>query len=206
VAERYDSAEPADTLAESLGVTGAEREEARLWDGLIEDWRIVGPFSTDGMWSDSDTTPVEQALLAATGPVKMDGASWATANSKETLGFVELDRVFDMADIAPDQKLAYAMTRLESPDDREVTLSVGCANYLRVWVNGEDLLAYSAAGRSRPDQRRLRVQLRAGDNTVLVKTAGFRNHWQFCMGIVDGGDGVRVTNEDPPGVAITAQR
>ncbi|GMU93059.1 MAG: hypothetical protein AMXMBFR4_21170 [Candidatus Hydrogenedentota bacterium] len=205
VAERCDQVEPADALAETWGVAGAEREEARLWDGLVEDWRILGPLPADGPLDDTGTTSIEQTLLAAAEPIDLDGAPWTVANAKETLGFVELGGEPEATYGAPNQNVAYAMTRLESSDDREVTLSIGCATYLRVWVNGEDLLVHRGSGRIRPDQRRIVARLRTGDNFILVKTVGFQKQGLFSMGVLEG-DGVRVTLENSPGMTAAARR
>src|SRR5262249_34914773 len=53
--------------------------------------------------------------------------------------------------------------------DRFVTLSVGSDDGVKVWLNGELVIAHDVPRSAAPDQDRAKVHLRAGDNTLLMK-------------------------------------
>ncbi|MGI9458113.1 MAG: PSD1 and planctomycete cytochrome C domain-containing protein [Aeoliella sp.] len=73
----------------------------------------------------------------------------------------------------------YLHRRIYSPNDRELTVSLGSDDAVRVWVNG--LLAHenNVARGVAPDQDQAQLKLRAGQNDLLVKVIDFGGNCGF---------------------------
>ncbi len=77
---------------------------------------------------------------------------------------------------------AYAVTLVRSPMAQEAELLVGSDDGVAVWLNGENLLKNLAIMRGiAPDQERIKVQLRAGDNVLLLKISQGVAGWGMCV-------------------------
>lgn len=78
--------------------------------------------------------------------------------------------------------LAYAFTRLDSPEAQEAELRIGSDDGCQVWLNGE--LVHDVLDAARGvvlDQDRVRVRLRAGENRLLVKIAQLGGNWGLAV-------------------------
>ena len=63
----------------------------------------------------------------------------------------------------------YLYRELDAPTARELRLSLGSDDAIKVWVNGAEVLANNVARGVAPDQERITVPLVAGRNRILIK-------------------------------------
>jgi hypothetical protein len=63
----------------------------------------------------------------------------------------------------------YLFRTIYSPAERPLVLSLGTSGGLQVWLNGVKVFTRAAGRKFTPDQVRIKVNLRAGDNRLLLK-------------------------------------
>ena len=110
--------------------------------------------------------------------------------------------------------VGYAYTTFESESARPVELRLGCKNAWKIWLNGELVFGRDEYHRGmRIDQYRLPAQLKAGENTILVKlcqneqTEEWTVQWQFQLRVCDAsGTAVLAKNRKPTPQAETLRR
>ena len=84
--------------------------------------------------------------------------------------------------------VAYAFTTLHSPINQKVILALGSDDRPKVWLNGE--LVHQEFGRRwvEPDQDKIEVLLRKGQNTILLKVVQFHGQWGFTCRLLKNTD------------------
>ena len=87
----------------------------------------------------------------------------------------------------PTDVSAYALTTVRAERAGKRTLRLGHDDWLRVWINGE--LVYDGEEQNGLVTHELEVNLKQGDNTVLIKSANFANSnfraWVFLFDLLD---------------------
>lgn len=173
--------------------------------GFATKWRIIGPFDNTGRKGFDTVYPPEKELAfdasyeGKTGPVK-----WVQYETKFDPKKVDLAKppndafeyvaCVDVNEAAAKLKeaTAYAVTEIESPDDREVEIRLDSVNANKVWVNGQLVMANNVYHALRAiDQYVGKAQLKKGKNTILVKlcqneqTQSWTIYWQFQLRVTD---------------------
>ena len=85
--------------------------------------------------------------------------------------------------------VAYAFTWFDAPADQQAELWIGSDEGLRVWINGEIAYDYTRRRTYRDDEivqdKKLPIQLRKGENTLLVKAVQEFADFQFALNICE---------------------
>ena len=103
----------------------------------------------------------------------------ASNNVNELVNAIGLSQNSDINDYS-----AYALINIVSPRNQKgVVMGVGSDDTVKVWLNGE-VVHTSRTGRSTSGiQDEFRVDLKAGDNLLLVKVCEYQGHWGMFFGI-----------------------
>src|SRR6266851_1073407 len=153
----------------------------------VRTWAVIGPFDNDGRTGLRAVYSPETDGYdpAAKYPGKDHDVSWRTLPPQMfPLGYVDLSSA-----VWPAQDSAvYAATVLRSPRARIAVLHLGASGATRLWVNGKLVREDPAVHPSRWDQAAFAVELRAGDNAVLLKVAHGIGKPGFSLRICDGRD------------------
>ncbi len=181
VAQRLGQDVSAAQLASEAGVSPDETREAGDWDQFIEAWELAGPYDAA---TPENLIPPERAELAlASEGAPSEPVNWQPTDPKAVLGIVRLGPAFKGRSSEMSAKAACARTHLNSATDRNVTLALGTDDWAKVWVNGQ-LVHTHGSGRSlAPNQDRVPIRLRAGDNVILLKIGNQTDAWSFCARI-----------------------
>lgn len=83
--------------------------------------------------------------------------------------------------------VGYAFTTISRRDDGKALLSIGSDEGVQVWVNGTRVLDRRDARQLNFDQDQVEVDLKAGDNTVLVKLEQHTGPWAFAARVLERG-------------------
>ena len=76
---------------------------------------------------------------------------------------------------------AYAVTLIRSPVEQAADLLVGSDDGVAAWLNGEQVMSNLNIARGlAPDQERVKVKLRNGDNVLLLKVTQGMGAWGMC--------------------------
>lgn len=154
----------------------------------LDAWQHIGPFAADSLAQAFEQEfPPEQSIdLSATygeGTLKwMPQPEWKDGAIHNTL--------------TGDNSANYVFRTIESPEDQTVSLSLGRDDAIKVWVNGEQVLANLTSGGVIAGQDTVQTTLRKGRNEVLMKivNGGGPSGFYFAVSPVRGVDMVGLGN------------
>ncbi|HET7549769.1 MAG TPA: glycoside hydrolase family 38 C-terminal domain-containing protein [Gemmatimonadaceae bacterium] len=149
-------------------------EVARVSHGLcdlpVSSWLVLGPLPLDtgalrlDRWDIGD--PALVSPEAGDVPVGSPGLRWHGVSS-DSLGRVDLYNVFPGASL--DDRAAYAITYIASPEPRTVRIAVESDDAVVVWINGRRVLRNDAARELRSGADTITIPLAAGVNRLLYR-------------------------------------
>ncbi len=142
---------------------------------FVRTWRfskVAAPWVNRGAFpamDDRQLKEIEDSALAAE-PLTSEG------------GFIDLLPRFPghSTDVA-----AYAVQMLKVESARKVKILAGSDDALRVWVNGRLALKALALRSARPDQDSAVVELRPGENRLIVEVCQAGGGWGFYLRLED---------------------
>jgi predicted esterase len=184
-------ARPAANSVEGVRVVPAE-------DGRIGTWLVVGPFRS-ATFDDRKKPATPEALnrpppgvdethlgpragsaVGASATTASSPPVWTIAASNE--GAIDLQSLFHASD--PDL-IAYAAGTLHVDRAGRYYVLVGADDGVRVFVDGRPVFLRDEARPEREDDDMIRLDLPAGDHSILVKLHQREGGWRFGMRIVD---------------------
>lgn len=167
-------------LREWIEKSGGEKKSAYLAqltanEGVLRDWKIIGPFPNPETKGHAAVYPPETELKDdAAYEYQGQTLRWMPRRADDQWGIVQL------MDLQPnDHAVAFGWTTFESETERNGMLYCGSDDSIKVWVNGE-LVHDNLIDRGLTvDQDQASVKLRAGTNTILVKCGQNGGGWNF---------------------------
>jgi tetratricopeptide (TPR) repeat protein len=174
---------------ESLKLDPTLKERAMTFAGMIETWRIAGPYPSSPAQGSGIFGNLDNPFAPETDP---DTVQWKTVLPEDSYGFIQLDKIFGLENQDSDYQIGYAETTLISPDEREITVSLGSDDWILLWLNGEQVHRFAGPRSGFADQEKVHMTLKPGENRLLAKIGNLTNSWRFCLRISENGDGVTV--------------
>ncbi len=147
--------------------------------GFITSWWIIGPF--EGTDIDAVFSPEKEVNLGAT--VKVDGIElkWERHRTNDIDGFVDLGAL-----LKPNQNVtAYMYAEIEVESECDALFKFGSDDSIKCWLNGKLIHRYPQPRSPAVDQDVVKVHLRPGINTVLLKVINFGGGWCATLRITD---------------------
>ncbi|HEU4586412.1 MAG TPA: hypothetical protein VFR95_11725, partial [Gemmatimonadaceae bacterium] len=148
----------------------AARVPAGACDLPVPSWLVLGPFPLDTGALRLDRADVgDPSLLSpAAGeiPAAYPALRWRQVSS-DSLGRADLYSVFDDASL--DNRAAYAITYIASPEPRRVRLAVESDDAVVVWINGHRVMRNDVARELRSGADTIMISLAAGVNRLLYR-------------------------------------
>ncbi len=152
----------------------------------INRWMVIGPFEN----------PWENALDVAFEPEsEIDFTQTCKGKNGKTAAWKRIERTVDEESVLTNEFLvdlhdatggfseyavAYAVTYLDSPNDRDAVLAVGSDDGVAVWVNGE-VVHRNHVGRPYTSRKDIvPVHLKKGRNELMLKISQGNAGWEFC--------------------------
>jgi hypothetical protein len=152
-------------------------------------WMVIGPFSgTDTNDEKIGMAKVNPPELTRDFTASYPGdagkmVSWRHADTTES--YVNLHTLTG----SYNWRVGYAVTTIESPENRTAELKFGVDYWARIWLNGEKVYEQKDGhGPPRPAQFTIPVQLKKGSNELLLKIHAGSSGNGFWCGISDPGD------------------
>gem|GEM_PF-278916 len=130
----------------------------------IRNWMVVGPFALRGL-DDADPPETDIYNPDATYQGLNGNVKWQKLTAKRN-GFVPLGDLFDLKDVVR----VYAVAKIISPDERDTELLLGAVDGVKVYLNGKQIFVIGGWRPAEPDQHRVKVHLKKGENILLMKT------------------------------------
>jgi hypothetical protein len=139
----------------------------------IRDWHIVGPFDRkQSRPFELNSLPYEQSFEGKTGAV-----TWTQTTAGKKDGHVDLENVLREIDHAS----AFARTTVEVDEAMETELVLGSDDGLGVWVNGKKVFEDMGTRGWEPDQFRVPVSLKKGENEIVCRIEENTGSWGFSV-------------------------
>jgi tetratricopeptide (TPR) repeat protein len=168
----------AEQLAAAVRLRGNFQDARKTLDalGFITDWQVIGAFDNDqgkGFFTpfppeagQGFTAPVPGVLV----PVRFRPVTVAGGDGKLHLGSLVWPN---------EQSAAYVVTFVNSPKDQPALLQLSTASPTRAWLNDALVLSEETVDRGDYDNLRAQVNLHAGWNRLLIKSANKRQGWSL---------------------------
>jgi len=145
---------------------------------FIANWYLMGSFENAGL--DVKLPPEMEPFNASavySGKLNRQ-VKWQEINIA--------DRIWLMDLLAPSETtVAYAFTHIISPDERKVDVLFGADEALKVFLNGKEIWQNPDMGSLVVDRERVSLDLKAGDNTLLLKIGQGGGRWGFIARLLD---------------------
>ena len=161
-------------------------EISRTDDGFIRSWKVIGIFDfgsgLDNVYPPESEFNFDKRYQGKGGEVK-----WKTENISSA-GYLNLITIMSKrnVNISPRAEgIAYAYAEVESPDDREVKMTIGSNDGAKMWINNEVVYNKHAARNAIADQKVMTVKFQKGINKILVKIENLGASWGLYLRVVD---------------------
>jgi len=145
-------------------------------DAHISQWLVSGPYEEDGK---------ERLELFETVFIPEENAEktkWVLVNPDEDHAYWRVD----FNDIFPgENKVAYLKTTIVSPADQEAKLFIGSDDGVKVWLNSELIHENNTERGLMPDEDKMDIQLKKGDNTLMLKITQGVGGWEASAAVCD---------------------
>ncbi len=159
--------------------------------GLIQNWKVIGPFDNTGEKGyDTAYPPEEKIDFAGKYPGKGKEVSWIDWTTTHQLAKVDLQKGLEMEKAKG--TIAYGHAVVTLPEARVAQVRLSTPNGWKLWVNGEYVFGKAEYHSGEFfDQTILDVNLKKGDNTVLIKccqneqTEPWTNVWRYQIRLCD---------------------
>lgn len=151
--------------------------------GRIDAWWVMGPFeaANQDAW-DRAEAPEKEVDLTKEVRAGRRTLRWQPVQSGDADGIVDLD-----TRISPnDYVFAYAFAEVHVTKAREAVLHCGSDDGIRIWVNGELIHTKFVPRGVTVDEDSVKIQLKEGKNTILVKVCELGGGWAFHARLEDG--------------------
>jgi hypothetical protein len=144
-------------------------------DKYLTDWWVIGPFENEERKGFSTVfAPERQFDSTQTYPGKGGKVKWRKYYNAES-GYIDFARIF-----TPNKNVvSYAHRTITLPEAKTVKLGVGSNDGVRVWVNNKLVLDRLVSRPAVPNEDQIRVPMKKGENTILVKVDQTGNKWGF---------------------------
>jgi len=156
--------------------------------GFVKTFKVIGPFGCKSCNSFSKAFPPEKEIDFGAGyPGSTADVHWQTY-SIDTDGYLNF-----LNYLAPsDWVCAYAYCKVTSPQAVSAQIRLGSNDTVTLWFNGEKILSKNVERSAAPDSDILPIQLKEGENTILVKVCNTELNWGMYLRITDeAGDALK---------------
>jgi uncharacterized protein (DUF362 family) len=141
-------------------------------------WLLHGPYFTDGV-----NNPIDEAFITNEddlAPVAgKDGWSEPTYFIED---HINLGDYFNY----PENVVSYTFTYFDAPQDQTAELWIGSDEAMKIWLNGEVVYSYTGVRTFNSYYtNRIIVQIKSGENRLLVKTLQKYGNYNFTLNICE---------------------
>jgi hypothetical protein len=148
---------------------------------FVKTFKIIGPFGGKNSDTFNKVFPPEQefnfnaSYTASSGRVK-----WRNASVDEK-GYLDFVKFFSPSDWV----CAYAYCKVISPKATTAQLRIGTNDTVTLWFNGQKMLSKNIERTAAPDSDIIPVNLKKGENTILIKVCNTELNWGLYLRITN---------------------
>lgn len=158
------------------------REYADLGAPLENQWRVIGPFSAEGISGYAHPFPPEKEIdLNSTYLSGGREVKWKAAGDGHFDGYNDLRAILSHSFWTVGYGLVYAY----SPEKRKVQIRLGTDETCKLWLNDDLIFQHYIKADAAPDRNQVTVVLRPGYNKLLLKVTNTDFDWGYYLRITD---------------------
>jgi len=167
-----------------------EKMEFMCSDGKIRYWWIIGSFPAPDTKSWTKELPPEKEVnIQKEYQIGAKKYRWKGVQTDDKNARVDLDKQFALNE----KCVAYAYAEVMVPKEQDVLLKMGSDDGIICWVNGQKVHEFIGPRSLKVDEDSVKVHLKKGTNSVLLKICEGGGSWEFCFRVTDlEGKGLRV--------------
>lgn len=158
---------------------------AEKTQGFIVAWMTAGPYTQAGKNGGA-------LFDVAFAPEKGDTVNWKPlirAADAQDLWMIDLHKIIGNGN----ERVAYLKTNINSTREQKAQLEIGSDDGVKVWINGKLVHANNAARPLKQADDKVKIDLKQGSNTLLVKITQGGGDWAMCARLVDA-NGKKITD------------
>ncbi|MCC7375530.1 MAG: PSD1 domain-containing protein [Verrucomicrobiales bacterium] len=169
----YRAETPVLVTAQRTWEQGLESLDGPQWD----DWRSLGPFAG---------TSFDDAYDRDFGVEKKGTLDLSKKYDGDKLAWVPRPEWKDGAihNLAGDQSATYLFRTAKVAVAQELAISLGSDDAIKVWLNGESVLAKKVQRGVEPDQEKPVLKLKEGENQLLLKVVNGSGGYAFTFKVL----------------------
>jgi len=146
-------------------------------------WQVLGPFTAENGAEAYNTNFGPE-------PTPDLDASYTNSQNKNITWQPRPDLVDGKVHPLTGQNAAtYLYRTIHCPSDRELKVSLGSDDAIRLWLNGEQVLANNTQRAAAPNQDQATLKLRPGENQLLMKIVNYAGDYAFYFNKAEGDSG-----------------
>lgn len=151
---------------------------------FVREWQVIGPFDNP---KSGDIREGLDHLYPPEREIDMDGyyagkggmlAQWKEATARDD-GYINLNLCFEPNELT----VAYGLSYVSSPDDRDVDVYLGSDDGVKLWVNDQLVHRNYLIRPAGADQDTIQIGLKEGLNRILIKVEENVGGWGFYLRI-----------------------
>ena len=151
-----------------------------------EKWLVIGPFENKNGFH-RKYQPEKRVKITEECEGKNQMVSWQHAVDSINDGYINLKKITTNMNWG----VGYGAMIIQSPDEKEVYLRVGANGPIKLWLNRKEVWRFSDHHDAIFDDYSVKVNLRKGNNSILLKV---------CNRVGECGFYFRVTDKDGRGI------
>ncbi|MCX5683970.1 MAG: hypothetical protein NT049_09830, partial [Planctomycetota bacterium] len=160
----------ADATIKNLARTG------QTPDGYVLAWMLSGTYTQE---SKSGAELFDVAFPPEKPAAQAEWRFVGVPADAKTRGLVELNVI-----LGGNERIAYLRTEILSPKAQEAVLELGSDDGAKVWVNGQQVLAKNVVRPYAAGEDKVKISLKQGTNTLLVKVIQGGGEWSAAARLV----------------------
>ncbi len=149
---------------------------------LIKDWLVLGPFDNTHL-NGLNIAYRPEADIQQTSYDGKNGIQikWQRPYHPYEYGYVNLNTIFSQNDYG----IAYALTYVYSPREKEIMIHLGSDDGIRIWINDQIVFSLDIGRRVILDSDHVPAKLRPGWNKIMLKISESWGGWGFYFRVTD---------------------
>lgn len=145
---------------------------------ILGTWYVIGPFKATGTSAFPEVFDPEKEI-ALDKTYRNGSLHWKQERDWKDASVIDLGRETSCA--------TYLYRTITVQSDTVIPVSLGSDDGIKVWLNGEDVLAHSVDRGCDPDQEKVDLRLRKGENKFLMKVNNNEGAFAFYFRLEDVG-------------------
>jgi hypothetical protein len=151
----------------------------------LTDWWIIGPFDNpDEIGLNLRYPPENEFDIGKSYLAKNNKSiSWKYIENKES-GYIDFIKFFG----DPNDGVAYAKTTIQLKQAGKIKIGLGSNDGVKLWINGVLVHTNKTARKAVPNQDIVKVNMRKGNNNILIKVDQTGGGWGFYFTFIEGSE------------------